>query len=164
MKQLDRLLFVQGHRCFFCSHVIPEGEASVEHLVASANGGSNNDDNCVACCTTVNTAMGSLSIKEKIQIVLNQRGTFLCPRTHTPPRSKDKKNDSPDADRIALIIADLKKRGASRPRKLSTLRNTIAAVFQKKLTPDELEKLLSELVSQTYVQIDEEKVSYALPK
>jgi 5-methylcytosine-specific restriction endonuclease McrA len=50
MKQLERLLFLQGHRCFFCQQTIPDGEASVEHLVASSNGGGNEDDNCVACC------------------------------------------------------------------------------------------------------------------
>lgn len=38
-----------------------------------------NLENCVACCKTVNTLCGSLSLKEKIQVVLNQRGKFRCP-------------------------------------------------------------------------------------
>lgn len=59
MKQLERLLFLQGQVCFFCALPIPPGEASVEHLVAVCNGGSKDDDNCVACCKTVNAALGS---------------------------------------------------------------------------------------------------------
>ena len=164
MKQLDRLLFVQGQRCFFCKQAIPEGEASVEHLVASANGGGNTDDNCVACCVTINAAMGSLSIKEKLHIVLNQRGSFSCPKARPAPRHADAKADLPEVDRIAVIVADLKKRGASRPRKIATLSNTIAAAFQKKLTAEENAALLATLVSKGYVALDDEKVTYSLPK
>jgi hypothetical protein len=35
-KPLDRLMFTQGGLCFFCKDPLPQGEASVEHLVASA--------------------------------------------------------------------------------------------------------------------------------
>ncbi len=79
MKQLERLLFLQGNRCFFCQSAIPAGQASVEHLVATANGGSGNDDNCVVCCKSMNEALGSLPIKVKMQVILNQRGRIVCP-------------------------------------------------------------------------------------
>ena len=36
MKQLERLLFLQGNVCFFCQQPLPAGEASVEHLVAAS--------------------------------------------------------------------------------------------------------------------------------
>lgn len=78
-KPLDRLMFAQGGICFFCKKPLPKSEASVEHLVASANGGSNSDENCVACCKAVNALLGSMSLKEKIQVVLNQKGQFKCP-------------------------------------------------------------------------------------
>lgn len=32
------------------------------------------------CCRTLNSVLGSKSIKEKIQIVLNQHGDFRCPK------------------------------------------------------------------------------------
>ena len=48
MKQ-QRLLFLQGSRCFFCGETIPIGEASIEHLVATSNGGAKDDENCVVC-------------------------------------------------------------------------------------------------------------------
>lgn len=81
-SHLDRLLFAQGGRCFFCNAPLDKLDASVEHLVASANGGKSDDGNCVACCKTLNQLLGSKSIKDKIQIVLNQRGDFHCPGGH----------------------------------------------------------------------------------
>jgi len=72
-------MFAQGGRCFFCKQPLPKTEASVEHLVASANGGSNNDENRVACCKAVNALLGSMSLKEKIRVMLNQQGQFKCP-------------------------------------------------------------------------------------
>ena len=55
-KPLDRLMFAQGNLCFFGKEPLARADASVEHLVASANGGTNADDNCVACCKTVTQA------------------------------------------------------------------------------------------------------------
>jgi hypothetical protein len=160
MKQLERLLFLQGHRCFFCQQTIPDGEASVEHLVASSNGGGNDDDNCVACCKAVNAVLGSLSIKAKIQAVLNQRGAFSCPRA---PKFSPATPAQPNEERIAVVVADLQKRGSARPRRVTTLLNTIAAVFQKKLSEDDVSSLLASLVERGYIAIDESKVTYALP-
>ena len=79
MKQLERLLFLQGQRCFFCQQPISPGEASVAHLNATSNGGTKDDENCVACCKAVNAALGNLSFKGKLQAVVNQRGAFVCP-------------------------------------------------------------------------------------
>src|SRR4029453_8288744 len=78
-KPLERLMFAQGGLCFFCKQPLPKNEASVENLVASANGGSNNDENCASCCKSVNALLGSMSLKEKVQVVLNQKGEFKCP-------------------------------------------------------------------------------------
>ena len=78
-KPLDRLMFAQGDRCFFCNVQLPKAEASVEHLVPSSRAGSNSDDNCVACCKAMNALLGSMSLKEKIKVVLNQKGQFSCP-------------------------------------------------------------------------------------
>lgn len=45
---LDRLLFEQGGRCFFCQAPITRSEASIEHLLAVKDGGTKADGNCVA--------------------------------------------------------------------------------------------------------------------
>jgi len=63
-KSLERLMFVQGGLCFFCKQPLSKADASVEHLLASANAGNNHDDNCVACCKSFNALLGSMSLKE----------------------------------------------------------------------------------------------------
>lgn len=79
MKQLDKLLFEQGGNCFFCNGPLEKADASIEHLFAQANGGTNAEENLVACCKTLNALLGSKPLKEKFQIVLRQRGPFRCP-------------------------------------------------------------------------------------
>ncbi len=78
-KSIDRLLFAQGGLCFFCQRTLSPAEASVEHLVATANGGRNDPDNTVACCKALNALLGHMSLKEKLRVVLNQKGEFRCP-------------------------------------------------------------------------------------
>ena len=66
-------------------------------------------------------------------------------------------------ERLQIVVADLQKRGASRPRKVATLRNTINAVFQNKLPEEDLALLVTGLQALGYVTVDDTKVTYALP-
>lgn len=66
-------------------------------------------------------------------------------------------------DRVALIVADLQKRGASRPRTVATLSSTISAAFQKQLTAHEVSSLVSELKKKGLVKVDGTKVTYTFP-
>jgi len=159
MKQLERLLFLQGHRCFFCGRAIPDGEASIEHLVATSNGGPKDDENCVVCCKAVNTALGHLSVKAKLQAVLNHHGGFACPVSV----ESDATSTEPNFSRVAVVVADLHKRGSARPRRVTTLKNTMNAAFQMSLSEAELDLLLTQLQAKGYVVVEETKVSYALP-
>lgn len=84
-SQLERIMFMQGGRCFFCRSPLDHSNASVEHLVATSKGGGNDDENCVACCKALNSIFGAKSIKEKIGIILNQQGNFHCP-SFKPPK------------------------------------------------------------------------------
>ena len=169
---LDRLMFAQGGRCYFCKEVLHKAEASIEHLVASANGGNNHDDNCVACCKSINSLLGSMSLKEKIQVVLNQKGQFKCPNQAAVSKTAGTAPKLP-ASKIAAtkslgkydrVIADLKRRGASRPRTLKTLTSTIHALFQKALTESELTALMSMLRQNGVVIESGTKISYHLTK
>lgn len=83
MKQLDRLLFEQGGACFFCGDGLNKANASVEHLLSKASGGTDDEGNVVACCKSLNSLLGSKPLKEKIQIVLRQSGSFCCPAKKT---------------------------------------------------------------------------------
>jgi hypothetical protein len=163
MKQLERLMYLQGGDCFFCGKPIPDGEASVEHLVATANGGQKSDDNCVACCKSLNTLLGSRTIKEKLQIVLNQKGPFRCPANIGKPGSETALPPDPLDGKVALVMEDLRKRGSSRPLKPDTLRNTIAAVFGKQFTEEEINAILERLQANGCVSVQDGKITYKLP-
>lgn len=169
-KPLDRLMFAQGGRCFFCKQPLPKAEASVEHLVASANGGNNHDENCVACCKAVNALLGSMSLKEKIQVVLNQKGQFKCPNgagsAKAPAKAQPAANSTstakPKQDKFSLVVANLKQRGNSRPRKLKTLTSTVTSLFPGGLADAELKSLLHQLQSSGKVIVTDNNVTYAL--
>lgn len=64
---------------------------------------------------------------------------------------------------IAVIVANLQQRGASKPRTVKTLASTISSLFQKQLSEQELATLLEELQAKSYVAVNDTKVSYALP-
>ena len=169
-KPLDRLMFVQGGLCFFCKQPLPKAEASVEHLFASAIGGSNNDENCVACCKAVNALLGSMSLKEKFQVLLNQKGQFKCPnavgaakatlRPGAQPKAPARTKSKPD--NFNMVVANLTQRGNSRPRTLKTLTSTVASLFPKGLTEAEVTALVQQLQSTGKISVSENKVSYAL--
>lgn len=169
---LDRLLFAQGGECFFCEKALPRGEASVEHLVAQANGGPNNDANCVACCKTLNALLGSMALKEKFRVVLNQRGRFVCPKNRSADglsplqaakNDKTKEAARPSANTAAYdkALANLKSRGNSSPMKSLTLRSTIAAVLPG-LSSAAIESVVAELKAAGKLSEHEGKVSYSL--
>jgi hypothetical protein len=167
---LDRLMFAQGGLCFFCKQLLPKSEASVEHLVASANGGNNNDENRVACCKAVNALLGSMSLKEKIQVVLNQQGQFKCPngvgstKLATKPKATTKASATAKSKKakFELVVTNLKQRGNSRPRTLKTLTSTVASLFPKGLPDAELAALVQQLQSTGKVIVSGSKVTYKL--
>jgi hypothetical protein len=165
-KPLDRLMFAQGGVCFFCKKPLPKAEASVEHLLASANGGGNGDENCVACCKAVNALLGSMSLKEKFQVVLNQKGQFKCPNGAGSAKAVAKPQATviakPNSDKLALVVANLKQRGNSKPRTLKTLTSTVSSLFPKGLSETDLTTLVQQLQTTGKVTVVGSKVSYAL--
>lgn len=65
---------------------------------------------------------------------------------------------------MEVVIADLIKRQAARPRTLKSLSSPIQALFQKKLSDDELRTLLDELYKRGIVKVSGGKLIYDLPK
>jgi hypothetical protein len=65
-------------------------------------------------------------------------------------------------NRVAVVIENLKNRGASNPRTLKTLASTINALFQKSLSAAEVESIIAELKKKGVVIVNQTKVSYAL--
>lgn len=163
MKPIDRLLFAQGGLCFFCDRPLSAVDASVEHLVATSHGGKNHPDNCVACCKALNALLGRMTLKEKLRVVLNQKGEFKCPNGRKPEVPVKTAGHGTLEEKLAVVVADLQKRGSARPRTLKTLTNTINAAFGKQLTSDEVASLLVALQARRIVSVNGTKVSYELP-
>ncbi len=171
-KPLDRLMFAQGGLCYFCNVPLPKAEASVEHLVPIARAGSNSDDNCVACCKAINGLLGSMSLKEKIKVVLNQKGQFKCPNGHgsTSPKPVQPQQSLAKEPNVALIapeaisavIANLKGRGKARPRRIKTLTSTIKSLVQLKLSDKQVSALVEQLRVSGKITITGEQVAYKL--
>ena len=171
IRPVERLLFAQGGACFFCRKPMPKSETSVEHLIALAHGGKDNDENCVACCKALNNLFGRMSLKEKLQIILNQNGAFVCPAGSSAPSLAKRTSAKPPkeaprthAERFALVVADLHKRGNARPGTVDKLLNTIKTKLAQLGEPStEADALLGELRARCYVTVHETKVGYALP-
>jgi len=163
-KPLDRLMFAQGGLCFFCDNELAKADASVEHLVASANGGSNDDENCVVCCKAMNALLGSMSLKEKVRVVLNQKGAFKCPNGTQKALAKPSQvhgSSKAATDKINIVIKNLQQRGDTKPKTVKTLTSTIRSLFQNAITDKELALLLQQLQAEGIVTIDATKVAYA---
>ena len=162
-RPLDRLMFAQGGLCFFCKNPLAKVDASVEHLVASANGGRNDDDNCVVCCKALNALLGSMSLKEKIHVVLNQKGHFKCPNGHQAPSAKSSPGSAKAkaaADRFGVVVADLHRRGTAKPKTVKALSGTIRSLFQKDISEVELSRLLQQLETEGVIRVEGAKVAY----
>lgn len=180
-KPLDRLMFAQGGLCFFCNAPMPKDGASVEHLVPSARAGSNSDDNCVACCKSLNALLGSMSLKEKLRVVLLQKGDFKCPNGNgveqelpppllalpapavelVPPIAAVLVAAVPKKDALAAVIKDLKGRGKSKPLRVKTLASTIKAL-PLGLSDRDVQAVVDQLTAQGKVIVSGAKVAYKL--
>lgn len=174
-KSIDRLLFVQGGQCFFCNRVLDKADASVEHLLASSRGGANADDNCVACCKSINALFGSMSLKEKFQVLLKQRGRFECPNDSPsaagplvqtpavkkiPPAKKANVKAVADANRLDAVVAYLQNLKKAKPAKMTTLESTIRA--QLNLDEKTTSALIKQLMERGKVKVNGTKIEYKI--
>jgi len=65
------------------------------------------------------------------------------------------------AEQVSKVKANLLKRPAARPRTSKTLRSSINALFAKKLTTDQQESLVAELISSGFLSELNGKITYA---
>jgi hypothetical protein len=66
-------------------------------------------------------------------------------------------------EKISAIVKNLGGRGQSRPRKVTTLSNTINSLFNPKLGAKELSALIKEMERLKLIVINQKNVSYKLP-
>jgi hypothetical protein len=66
-------------------------------------------------------------------------------------------------EKISAVVKNLGGRGQSRPRKVTTLSNTINSLFNPKLSTKELSALVKEMEKRKLIVINKNNVSYKLP-
>jgi PIN domain len=71
-------------------------------------------------------------------------------------------NSKSPAQRIEVVLGKLQQLKASKPRTVKTLGSTIAAIFQKQLSENEVSGLIDELATKGYLTVSGTKVTYAL--
>ena len=111
----------------------------------------------------MNALFGSMSLKEKIQVVLNQDGKFKCPNGAQSKASKSATvlaSSAPVRDQVGVVIANLRQRGTAKPKTVKTLMSSIRA-FRKGITEEQLALLLEELQTAGFISIEGSKVGYA---
>jgi hypothetical protein len=78
-SKLERLLYLQSDRCFFCGQALRIDEASIEHLNPKSRGGTSDDNNVVVCHASLNQTFGDMDLKRKFEFTLRSAGAFKCP-------------------------------------------------------------------------------------
>ena len=73
-------------------------------------------------------------------------------------------NSKTQPEKLAVIVTNLKQRGASKPRTVKTLSSTISSLFQKALAEDELAAILKNMEQQGFITVTGTKVGYSLPE
>lgn len=71
-------------------------------------------------------------------------------------------NGKSRAERIEIILGNLRTRKAAKPKTIKTLASTIAALFQKQLSDKEVSSLINELATKGYVTVSDTRVTYAI--
>jgi hypothetical protein len=93
---------------------------------------------------------------------LKERGISCQRLTSLAAVASVKGNGAPKEDRVGAVIRDLK-RQSGKPRKVKGLRATIQTLFANKLTEQEVDEIIQELVRRGVVTISESNVHYKLP-
>ena len=69
-------------------------------------------------------------------------------------------NKKPADEQLDAIVKNLSARGPSRPRKVTTLKNSINSLFGNKLDPEKIQNLVDDLQARNYIVIKQESVTY----
>lgn len=72
-------------------------------------------------------------------------------------------NSSTLEERVTAIVKNLTNKGTSRPRKTTTLGNTINSLFQKTLEEPEIMQIIQEMKKRKLISIENENISYKPP-
>ena len=80
LTKLEKYLYLQHGKCFYCREDLALEDASIEHLNPTSKGGTKTENNEVACCATVNHTFGDMDLKRKFEFILKSSANFKCPK------------------------------------------------------------------------------------
>jgi len=80
LTKLEKMLYLQLNKCFFCGEKLLLPDANIEHLHPLSLGGTRTEDNEVVCHKSLNETFGDMPLKRKFEFVLKAAGSFQCPK------------------------------------------------------------------------------------
>jgi hypothetical protein len=86
----------------------------------------------------------------------------LLKTTNTNTGTNTNANTKAIAERVDIVVANLRQQRKARPRTVKTLSGTIGSFFQKQLGESEIKAILAELTKAGHAVIDGTKVTYSL--
>ncbi len=85
------------------------------------------------------------------------------PIVNAPEKVGKKETKTSEIDKkLAVVLADLKRRGDSKPRKKDALINTLKNIFKNDLSEKEVDRLFRKLVESKQITVNNEKLAYHL--
>ena len=76
--KLKQLLLLRGGKCFYCRGTLTLTRASLEHVLPSSKGGTEELDNLCVCCREINQLLADLPPKTKIDMLLKSQPINSC--------------------------------------------------------------------------------------
>jgi hypothetical protein len=80
LTKLEKMLYLQQGKCFFCGEKLALADANIEHLHPLSKGGTRTEDNEVIYHKSLNDTFGNPPLKLKFEFVLKAAGSFRCPK------------------------------------------------------------------------------------
>ncbi|MEN8216418.1 MAG: HNH endonuclease [Pseudomonadota bacterium] len=132
MKKINPLLFNQGNKCFYCNAVLDINEATIDHVIPRAKGGTDDIDNLVVCCKYANQAFADCSPKYKMAVIKQLCGfpsacKKIFPREEeTPEKMEDKTQNA----QLEKKIESISTQAAQIEKKLQSTNDQVAQIEQ----------------------------------
>jgi hypothetical protein len=128
MKKINTLLFNQGGKCFYCNGILDINEATIDHVIPRAKGGTDDTDNLVVCCRYANQAFADCSPKHKM-VVIKELCCFPSACKKIFPREEEMEDKTQNAQ-LEKKIESISTQVAQIDKKLQSINEQVAQ-FEK---------------------------------
>ncbi|MEN8216419.1 MAG: HNH endonuclease [Pseudomonadota bacterium] len=134
MKKINTLLFNQGGKCFYCNGVLDINEATIDHVIPRAKGGTDDINNLVACCKYANQAFADCSPKHKM-VVIKELWGFPSACQKIFPREEEKMEDKTQNAQLEKKIESISTQVAQIDKMLQSTNDKVAQIDKNMAKP-----------------------------